>query len=961
MRLHRLLALPIAGLLVGAFAAPIAVAQSSVGSIVHRQSVLTEVDATGTTGTSRIFTQVTVPGADSLWLTGQTTSGLRTLSGDMLVDGANLQFGPGTSRTVADNTADLPVSIEIHYSVDGNTVDPDDVVGHDGEVAVTYVVRNLTAQPTDLMLTDGDGEPVVRTVDVAVPMVGSLSLTLPSAFRDVLAPGAVVVGDGRGGTVVSWSLLLFAPLGSETQEVTWTAQARDAVVPAASLQVVPVTPDSFGSLGSTEKAYSGAVDATTELTGGAREIDANLRRLADGAGELLAGLLQLQDGAQTLAAGLVTAADGAGDLSDGLGLARAGAGQLDAGLVDLAAGAGSLSAGTTTARAGAGQLDTGLGDLAEGAATIADALAFADAGGRELATGLGQLSSGTDELAEGFGDLADGAALVDANTLLLAAGADELSLGAAQVLGGIQLLSESLQGSEGLPAALAGLAQLKVGIGAIGSANTLLDGLDQVSDGLVAVQDGVGTPSTPDTLRNGVARIGGGLSNPLCDPTDPANPANPCGVTQLNGSITSLSSAMLADLQVVIADLSVIDVSLLSLADQGALSGAIATLVTNATRAGTIAATSGGITTVVSQLQLGLADVDAGLVLVSDAIGDPATADTLRNGVFRITAGVSNPLCDLANPTDPTNPCGLLEGLTALELGLTAAATEVAAGLGSTTTEGTLLWGADQVSTGSGELASGADQLQSEGTAALAAGAQEASDGADLVAGGAAEAAAGGDELSDGLGLLADGGQELSDGATLAADGSQALAEGLAQLDDGARLLSAGAFKAAAGVADLADGLVELDDGAERLAVGLADAADGSGLLADGQLEAGDGGQQIADGSQQLVEEGTTVLADSVSEATVSSSMQLEQVRAVAARGVAGDGLPYPTVEGADASAVYQFDLAGVGSTEGAGLPGRLGIGLVALLAAFAIGFVARPRIREVQMIESPASDRVGI
>jgi putative membrane protein len=346
--------------------------------------------------------------------------------------------------------------------------------------------------------------------------------------------------------------------------------------------------------------------------------------------------------------------------------------------------------------------------------------------------------------------------------------------------------------------------------------------------------------------------------------------------------------------------------------------------------------------------------------MASDAIGDPATADTLRNGVFRITAGVSNPLCDLANPTDPVNPCGLLEGLTALELGLTAAATEVAAGLGSTTTEGTLLWGADQVSIGSGDLARGAEQLQAEGTAALAAGAQDASDGADLVAGGAVEAAAGGEELSDGLGQLADGGQELSDGATRAADGSQALAEGLAQLDDGARLLSSGAFRAAAGVGDLADGIVELDDGAERLAVGLADAADGSGLLADGQLEAADGGQQIADGSQQLVEEGTTVLADSVSEATVSSSMQLEQVRAVAARGVAGDGLPYPTVEGAEASAVYQFELAGVGSTDGAGLPGRLGIGLIALLAAFAIGLVARPRTRVARGLDVPDYERIG-
>ncbi len=223
--------------------------------------------------------------------------------------------------------------------MDGEEVAPRDVLGHDGEVAVTYVVRNLTAVPTELTLVDGDGATSTETVDVAVPMVGSLSMTLPGAFRDVVAPGAVVVGDGRGGTVVNWSLLLFSPLGSETQEVTWTAQATDAVVPSASLQVLPVTPDSFGSLGSTETAYAGAVDSTTELTGGAREIDTNLRRLAEGAGTLLAGLTQLQDGADALATGLVDAADGAGDLSDGIGQARVGANELTTGLGDLSTGA----------------------------------------------------------------------------------------------------------------------------------------------------------------------------------------------------------------------------------------------------------------------------------------------------------------------------------------------------------------------------------------------------------------------------------------------------------------------------------------------------------------------------------------------------------------------------------------------------------------------------------------------
>ena len=96
------------------------------------------------------------------------------------------------------------------------------------------------------------------------------------------------------------------------------------------------------------------------------------------------------------------------------------------------------------------------------------------------------------------------------------------------------------------------------------------------------------------------------------------------------------------------------------------------------------------------------------------------------------------------------------------------------------------------------------------------------------------------------------------------------------------------------------------------------------------------------------------MLAGSVSEATVSSSLQLEQVRAVAARGIAGDGLPYPTAEGATATAVYQFELAGVGSTEGPGAAGRFGIGAVALALALGVALATRRRVVALHDAEVP-------
>lgn len=849
--MRRLLIISTATAVLLSTAAPAALAAE--GAVVHRESVLTELDATGAPGTSRVFTQLTVPAGQEVRLSGQSTASLRTLSGIAAQRGDDVVFGAGLSRTVADHTAELPVAVAVSYSIDGETVDAEDVVGHDGEVAVTYTVTNLTAEARELTVIDGDRVGSKQTVDVAVPMVASLSMTLPSMFDEVSAPGAVVVGDGRGNTVVNWSLLLFSPIGSETQQVTWTADARDAIVPEAVLQVLPVSPTSFGSFESTSDAYRGAVGSTRELTAGARQIDRNLKLLAEGAGKLLAGLTQLRDGSAELAAGLGDARDGAAKLSDGLGAARA----------------------------GGGELSSGLGDLSDGANQVADGLAQLDAGSVRLVAGLGQLAGGSRELADGVGQLSDGAALLDDNAKQLAAGAEKLAVGAGDLEGGLQTLSTRLLGSDD-PATTGAVEQLQAG--AV-KAKAAIDPTTNLGD---------------RTLRNGVTKLRLGLDNP-CDLANPVTTR--CGVTQFNAPLGQAAVGVSGGVSSAVDQLEGITSSgALSPEDQARLATALGTLSAIESPAASMPALSGGITAVVTALKAGLTEVDQGLALLS--------------------LGLSNANCDFSAPTAATNPCGVLEGLKILE-------GQLAAGLGSAETPDTLLWGAAQVAGGSALVADGAGRLQSEGTAALAAGAQRAAAGAEQLAAGAAQADAGGTELSAGAGKLADGSVQLADGAQ----------------------------RAAAGSGDLVDGLVQLDDGGQQLADGLVKAADGSDLLADGLQRAVPGGEQIAGGAQRLTDEGTSVLARSVSDASASASLSLAHLTAVAARGTDGDGLPYPTVEGADASAVYEFQLAGVGADAGPAAATQVGMGGLALLAAALLGSLAGGRTRrrdDDEVIELP-------
>jgi putative membrane protein len=138
---------------------------------------------------------------------------------------------------------------------------------------------------------------VTETIDVAVPFVGSISMTLDHRFVDIDAPAASVAGNGRGDTVVSWSMVLFEPIGSSEQSRSPTRRVTDAVVPEVVGQFLPVDSTSFGSLKSVQDTFGGVADGLTSLTTGALIVDGNVKLLAAGAAQLLDGLGQLEDGA----------------------------------------------------------------------------------------------------------------------------------------------------------------------------------------------------------------------------------------------------------------------------------------------------------------------------------------------------------------------------------------------------------------------------------------------------------------------------------------------------------------------------------------------------------------------------------------------------------------------------------------------------------------------------------------
>ncbi|HSE71973.1 MAG TPA: hypothetical protein VLA97_14515, partial [Nocardioidaceae bacterium] len=286
----RIAAVTATAALVSAMAAlPAAAAEGDV-KVVNTETVQVYTDASGKVDTQRVYEQLALTGAGSVEVRNPISEdGLRNLDGfggfdvedgqqvaDVEVDGEE------HLRTVSDFNGKLPLQVSVQYYLDGKRVDAGDVVGEDGELEVVYTVKNVTAQDQEVTFDDGKGGTVTKTVSVPIPMVGSLTTTVPGNFTEVRSEKANIAGDGKGGTKLSFTMTLFPPLGSDTAELSYTAKITDGLVPRASISALPVNPLESPTFKTAAESYQGGADTGIELTDGASQIDANLLKLRDG-------------------------------------------------------------------------------------------------------------------------------------------------------------------------------------------------------------------------------------------------------------------------------------------------------------------------------------------------------------------------------------------------------------------------------------------------------------------------------------------------------------------------------------------------------------------------------------------------------------------------------------------------------------------------------------------------------
>jgi putative membrane protein len=750
--------------------APAAFAADEPVDVVNTETVQVYLDSHGEIQSRRVYEQLTLTGEGAVDVANPIEeSGLRNLDGFAgfeVNDGVQTVStdvdGVERLRTVSDYNGDLPLEVSVEYRLDGDLIDPDDLVGEDGALEVTYTVTNVTAQEQEISYADGKGGTVTETAEVPIPMVGSLSTVAPANFTDVVSKQANMAGDGEGGTKMSFTMTLFPPLGSDEVSFGYTANISDGVVPGASITALPINPLESPTFKSAGDSYKSGSETGVRLADGATEIDTNLLRLRDGAGELLAGLIKLSDGADQLNAGL------AGEAAPGAERLASGALQLDDGLGQIDDGAGKLADGAGRLRLGAGQLDDGAGKLSAGAGELNAGAKKLRAGAGQLATGTGAAVTGSEKLEGGLKQISDGLGTLADNKSGLptaVAGVDALRTGVNQILAGFGSTTQDGTLLFGLNSLEAGLTQLE------GGATQLVGGLGQLrGDGSVATPGLVGA-------KGGVDQVKAGLDAALSQaPADMVNP---------NPDVASLAK-LRAGIQSLAANCDVDEPACQPTID-ALLAGVDRSRTNLSTAAGGLGQVSGGLATAVgalnTQLIPGAQQIAGGLgTAKAGATRTKAGAVALRDGATQVGGGLDQLKVGLAKA---------VAGVLQLNTGAGAAYTgsgELADGLVK------IDGGAGQLADGAGQLADGTGKL-STGAKQLAGGTQKLRSGSDELAAGAGKLAAGTGDAKDGSGQLADGAGQLADGLGEAADGSGRLADGLHQAASGAPAIRDGATR----------------------------------------------------------------------------------------------------------------------------------------------------------------------
>lgn len=281
---------------------------------------------------------------------------------------------------------ELPVDVEITYTLDGKEVAAKDLKGKDGKLEMKVQYTNKSKETVDV-----SGE----SVEMYTPFAMVTAMMLPSdEYTNVTIDHGKIVSDGDKNIVVGLGFPgLEENLNLESKDIdidipdyfTITADVKNASVGPTMTVASSDVLEQFGL---------DEIDSFDDLTDSVGELENAAQQLTDGSAKAADGSSALADGSNTLATGIGTLADGTSALATGVKTLAEGVNTLNSKSGDLTEGVSDLASGVNDYTGGVSDLADGSSKVSAGAESLKNGLATAQTGIEGLAAGVGTLKGG---------------------------------------------------------------------------------------------------------------------------------------------------------------------------------------------------------------------------------------------------------------------------------------------------------------------------------------------------------------------------------------------------------------------------------------------------------------------------------------------------------------------------------------------------------------------------------------
>lgn len=281
---------------------------------------------------------------------------------------------------------ELPVDVDISYTLDGKEVDAKDLKGKDGKLEMKVQYTNKSKETVDV-----SGE----SVEMYTPFAMVTAMMLPSdEYTNVMIDHGKIVSDGDKNIVVGLGFPgLEENLNLESKDIdidipdnfTITADVKNASVGPTMTVASSDVLEQFGL---------DEIDSFDDLTDSVGELENAAQQLTDGSAKAADGSSALADGSNTLATGAGTLADGTSALATGVKTLADGVNTLNSKSGDLTEGVSDLASGVNDYTGGVSNLADGSSKVSAGAESLKNGLATAQTGIEGLAAGVGTLRGG---------------------------------------------------------------------------------------------------------------------------------------------------------------------------------------------------------------------------------------------------------------------------------------------------------------------------------------------------------------------------------------------------------------------------------------------------------------------------------------------------------------------------------------------------------------------------------------